>query len=824
MQTGEVLRMEGFGSTGSPGDPVLPARTYEIAVPPNIDWKTLKLVMEVSTEPLTGSHDMLPAPPAFARVGDETVVDWGPGKDIRAGRNMNVYGQDRFFPDEPLRIVAQAQARKWRFVKVEFVPVQYNPVRRTLRLVNSVVVHLRFMRIGRKAFRSDPLLSDTVMDEEAAKRFINFKEAMDWYRSPPNALPRKSEADYVIVTTNAIRDHSARLGGFVVHKTALGYTVRIVTENEYGELSGAGTDDKIRQWLIDNYVGLGIRFVLLIGDPDPDDPTDPNDPVGSIPMKMCWPHTKEPSYRESPTDYFFADLTGNWDFDGDGLFGEGIPLDNSTSPAAGIEPDTFSAWWIGRLQVDVAGMTSFMTRSDDGIRVFIDGTPVIDDWIGHLPRVDTGSITLTAGQHDVRIEYFDEGGDGMAQLLWEPPGQAYYSLVPSQQLLHWDGSSYVSGGLFGSYFNNADFTAPVIARLDQQINFFWGTGDLGAGGVDFEPEVFVGRIPVYGGDYATLDSILSKTIAYETGTSPISRRRLLFAAVRLDPGNPAASDYQLGEALKGVATGLGFSTYRIYESDFGIVPPPECPAINPRSLDPAAPCNMLGRWANGGGAGLVVWSTHGWVWSASGLIASGDAAGLHDETPAFTFQGSCMNGYPESPTNLGFSLLKQGAIATVSASRVSWNRVFTPPIDPDPFSGSNANLAYHYALRVMQGLPAANALYKTMASVAQPPWWMNQMDFNLYGDPAVTLGLPAAVCSVGEVRHSSCTVNGQQGIRTDHCVDGAWVHGACVVSTACTHGEERWKSCPLNGKLGWRRELCLNGVWRKSSGCLPNMP
>jgi hypothetical protein len=292
--------------------------------------------------------------------------------------------------------------------------------------------------------------------------------------------------------------------------------------------------------------------------------------------------------------------------------------------------------------------------------------------------------------------------------------------------------------------------------------------------------------------------------------------------VRLDPGNPEASDFQLGQALKGVADGLGLSTYRIYESDFGIVPPPECPAINPRSFDPATPCNMLGRWANGGGTGLVVWSTHGWISDASGLVASGDAVSLHNDTPAFTFQGSCTNGYPEFATNLGFSLLKQGAIATVSASRVSWGSVFNPAVEPNPASGSIADLAYYYALRIMQGSPAAHALYLTMANVAQPPWWMNQMDFNLYGDPAVALRFPAAVCSAGDTRQSPCTVNGQQGIRTDHCVDGTWVHGACIVSTACIDGEERWKQCPLDGKQGWRRESCLNGVWRKTSGCLAN--
>ena len=59
---------------------------------------------------------------------------------------------------------------------------------------------------------------------------------------------------------------------------------------------------------------MGIKYVLLIGDPAPE--------TGDVPMKMCWPRNHESEYKESPTDYFYADLTGNWDLDGDLYFGE----------------------------------------------------------------------------------------------------------------------------------------------------------------------------------------------------------------------------------------------------------------------------------------------------------------------------------------------------------------------------------------------------------------------------------------------------------------------------------------------------------------------
>jgi hypothetical protein len=120
-----------------------------------------------------------------------------------------------------------------------------------------------------------------------------------------------------------------------------------------------GRAEKIRQWLIENYVNMGIKYVLLIGDPDPDYPFDPQDTVGSIPMKMCMAHwdIHQPIYSlifmllfedEYPTDYFYADLTGNWDFDGDGIYGE--QLDDfvyGAGKGVNLTPEVF----VGRIPV-----------------------------------------------------------------------------------------------------------------------------------------------------------------------------------------------------------------------------------------------------------------------------------------------------------------------------------------------------------------------------------------------------------------------------------------------------------------------------------------
>ncbi len=127
-------------------------------------------------------------------------------------------------------------------------------------------------------------------------RFVNFDAARAWYPAP-TAAPAKARtavADYVIITTRDIVAGSEQaIDDFVFHKRIFGHTVRVVTEDDYGGLAAPRPNqraDKVRQWLVDHYIPLGIRWVLLIGNPDPDSQAQ----VGHLPMKMTWPEPRDP--------------------------------------------------------------------------------------------------------------------------------------------------------------------------------------------------------------------------------------------------------------------------------------------------------------------------------------------------------------------------------------------------------------------------------------------------------------------------------------------------------------------------------------------------
>lgn len=103
------------------------------------------------------------------------------------------------------------------------------------------------------------------------------------------------------------------------------------------------------------------------------------------------------------------------------------------APAAAVGADSFSVRWQGRVRADAAGAYTFTTTSDDGVRLWIDDTLVVDAWNDHSTRDDSGTITLGAGQHRIRMEYYDSTFDAVAKLSWTPPG-GVRQIVPTTSL------------------------------------------------------------------------------------------------------------------------------------------------------------------------------------------------------------------------------------------------------------------------------------------------------------------------------------------------------------------------------------------------------
>lgn len=116
---------------------------------------------------------------------------------------------------------------------------------------------------------------------------------------------------------------------------------------------------------------------------------------------------------------------------------ESIDFDwGAASPGAGVPADDFSVRWVGQLEAPTAGAYQFQTNSDDGVRLWVNGQLVIDNWTGHGPTLDTSAVVnLAAGQRvSIVLEYQEYTGGATIQLRWKPPGQAAFGAIPASRL------------------------------------------------------------------------------------------------------------------------------------------------------------------------------------------------------------------------------------------------------------------------------------------------------------------------------------------------------------------------------------------------------
>jgi hypothetical protein len=78
----------------------------------------------------------------------------------------------------------------------------------------------------------------------------------------------------------------------------------------------------------------------------------------------------------------------------------------------------FSARWMGRFQFG-AGDYTFIAVADDGIKVWLDGELIINEWRSQGATEFRAKRNLTQGVHRVEVVYFQNTGGAEARLRWQ---------------------------------------------------------------------------------------------------------------------------------------------------------------------------------------------------------------------------------------------------------------------------------------------------------------------------------------------------------------------------------------------------------------------
>lgn len=128
------------------------------------------------------------------------------------------------------------------------------------------------------------------------------------------------------------------------------------------------------------------------------------------------------------------------------------------APDTFMPRDNFSVRWRGKHKFE-AGDYRFNLTTDDGVRLWIDDEIVYDQWRYRGSAPQEIIIPLTAGFHDIKMEYYEGGGYAKAKLSWE-------------KLLSC--SDVPAGQFCAEFFNNKDFSGvPVDVMFVEEIQNDW---------------------------------------------------------------------------------------------------------------------------------------------------------------------------------------------------------------------------------------------------------------------------------------------------------------------------------------------------------------
>ncbi len=289
----------------SVGEPYLPVKFVQIAIPRDLEVQAVGVNWEMRQE-LEGRYSIYPTQREYP-LRDKP---WKDQIHLFTEPDPKVYNLTKEYPGELVEILGHGFLAGQHIVDLVICPLQYVPSEGRLIFYTQIEFSLDFA----------PSTSQPVPVKSRSERAAAFYNA--WVRSfVLNAedvnfenlgKDKQEEVEYLIITDT---DFVAAFQPLADWKTQKGVPAEIVTLqwiNSY--YTGDDEQDRIRNCITDFYDNHGTIWVLLGGDTD------------LLPHRLVYCHTSGagnyPWEDDIPCDLYYSCLDGNWNSDGDGVYGE----------------------------------------------------------------------------------------------------------------------------------------------------------------------------------------------------------------------------------------------------------------------------------------------------------------------------------------------------------------------------------------------------------------------------------------------------------------------------------------------------------------------
>ena len=252
-------------------------------------------------------------------------------------------------------------------------------------------------------------------------------------------------------------------------------------------------------------------------------------------------------------------------FSNPNLQGEPVVVQNDPSvdfnwgtnpPAPGMPNENWSARWTIEREVP-GGTYNFSVWVDDGVRIWVDDTLIIDGWVDGGARNYVADVNLANGSHRVRVEYFQATGGAMINLAI---GYVDPTPAPGQPTAVINAPSQAQVGQAVQFSGDGSIAAPGT----QIVTYEWDFGD-GAGSSDVNPTHVYNAEGVYR---------VQLTVVDNNGQSNASAFDITISAAPVNPPT-AVINYSPSQAAIGQTISFdgsesrGASSLVSYAWDFG---------------------------------------------------------------------------------------------------------------------------------------------------------------------------------------------------------------------------------------------------------------
>jgi len=161
----DLITLAGYSNFGLPGEPFLPYKVFNYALPPEFSFSGLTVkILDIQTEILEGSYNIKPAVADMTETG--IVAEMA---DVEAEAHSWV------------NLLPPGQMRKWKFARLEFNPILFDPESGEITVAREVKVEFNYDLSSKAADAA--LLADNVMNAEARDLFDNYQSAKSWYQT-----------------------------------------------------------------------------------------------------------------------------------------------------------------------------------------------------------------------------------------------------------------------------------------------------------------------------------------------------------------------------------------------------------------------------------------------------------------------------------------------------------------------------------------------------------------------------------------------------------------------------------------------------------------